>query len=124
VPGPSRKKVIREDQRTMGPQNGSLLRHPPAIVFRKRLYVLSRGQLPVPGANIQAHEVVLKPRTAGYASKRRGMAPIPGKVGGLGRETGRVRPYVKGTFRVISSQFPHLAPVTNRRRKRRDVRTG
>jgi hypothetical protein len=71
--------------------------HPPSIIFRDRIYVMADGQ----GRAKQTARTT--PGSRGAASK--------------------ARPYIKGTFRVYSSRFPHLAPVSARRKRRRDAGT-
>lgn len=96
--------------------------NPPFLVFRKRLYVLAKNPPSLHHHAGEAPEVVQKPRPQRYQPSVKGR---PIAIAGKGRRAParRARPYVKGPFRVYSSKFPHLAPVTDRRKGRRVPRT-
>lgn len=93
--------------------------NPPFLVFRRRLYVLAKNPPQLHHRAGEAPAVVQKPgpRRNMQAAKGR-LVAMPGK-GRLRAPARRPRPYVKGPFRVYSSKFPHLAPVTDRRKGRR-----
>jgi|GEM_PF-2459906 len=90
---------------------------PPFLVYKRRLYVLSKRPPSLrreDGEPRQALEVRAMPgrRLRALAARR------PRKAG-----RARVRPYVKGTYRVYSSRFPHLAPTGRRKQRRRSSRS-
>jgi len=96
--------------------------NPPFLIFRKRLYVLAKKAPGLRRPSTEAGERAVRVERARDAPRSRPVAIV-----GRGRtrpQRRRVRPYVKGTFRVYSQRFPHLAPVSDRRRARRvSVRT-
>jgi hypothetical protein len=97
---------------------------PAFIIYKKRLYVLSKKPptLGRPGKGrgtgtqpIQAVEV-RDSRPAPQRPYQRSRGACPARVRAARRRT---RPYIKGTYRVYSSKFPHLAPADRRRARKR-----
>ena len=87
---------------------------PPFLVYKRRLYVLSKK----PPVLRRGDDVA---RTALEVQARRPLHKgRPSTVHGMRRVSStRTRPFVKGTYRVYSSRFPHLAPTGRKKPKKR-----
>ncbi len=85
--------------------------NPPFLVYKKRLYVLSKKP-PVLRRDDDVARQALEVQARPGRSHR---------LGKIARRTARARtrPFVKGTYRVYSSRFPHLAPAGRRKPRRR-----
>jgi hypothetical protein len=91
--------------------------NPPFLVYKRRLYVLSKKAPSLRRAGEEARQALevqarpgQRPRAlAGRQVRRAARA--------------RTRPFVKGTYRVYSSRFPHLAPAGRRKPRKRIPRT-
>lgn len=91
--------------------------NPPFLIYKRRLYVLSKkppalrpGDETIPRAlEVQARPGRRYRPPAGHGQRR------------VART--RTRPFVKGTYRVYSSRFPHLAPAGRKRARKRILRT-
>ncbi len=114
---PEEERLAGADATEAGPG-----RNPPFLIFRKRLYVLAKKPPGLGRTSAEVGERAVRVERVRDAPRGRPVAIV-----GRGRtrpQRRRVRPYVKGTFRVYSQRFPHLAPVSDRRRARRvSVRT-
>jgi hypothetical protein len=89
--------------------------NPPFLVYKRRLYVLSK-KAPSLRRGDEA------PRQALVVQASPGQRPRAGRP--LRRVLrARTRPFVKGTYRVYSSRFPHLAPAGRKKARKRMPRT-
>jgi hypothetical protein len=89
--------------------------NPAFLIYKRRLYVLSKKAPSLrrgDEAARQAVEVQARPGQRLRAGRplRRAVRP-------------RTRPFVKGTYRVYSSRFPHLAPAGRKKARKRLPRT-
>jgi len=89
--------------------------NPPFLVYKRRLYVLSKKPPSLRrGDEVARQAVVVQAR--------------PGQRARIGHPLrraarARTRPFVKGTYRVYSSRFPHLAPAGRKKARKRIPRT-
>ena len=88
-------------------EEGKQAKNPPFLVYKKKLYVLAKGDRPAPeeGEGKAPVAVVRKPVRRPAPAQRR-----PAQF--------RPRPYVKGVYRCYSDRTPHLVPMRVRRKKR------
>lgn len=91
--------------------------NPAFLIYKRRLYVLSkkppglrRGAEDAPKALVVQARPGQRHRVATGQRLRR-----PAQA--------RTRPFVKGTYRVYSSRFPHLAPAGRKKPRKRNPRT-
>lgn len=86
---------------------GKNARHPPFIVYQKKLYVMAKKEgSPQKGGEGSAPVAVVKKPVRRPATAHRRPAQF------------RPRPYVKGVYRCYSETTPHLVPLRGRRRKK------
>jgi hypothetical protein len=86
---------------------GKKAKHPPFIVYQKKLYVLTKkeGAAPKEGEASAPVSVVKKPARRPVQAQRRAAGFRP-------------RPYVKGVYRAYIDSAPHLVSMSRKRRKR------
>ena len=92
--------------------------NPPFLVYKRRLYVLSKKPPTLRRGDAQARnalEVQARPGQRYRAGAPSAARRRPARA--------RTRPFVKGTYRVYSSRFPHLAPADRRKLRRRIPRS-
>jgi len=92
--------------------------NPPFLVYKRRLYVLSKRPPILRRGDAEA-------RNALVVQARPGQRCRAGAPSAARRRPARARtrPFVKGTYRVYSSRFPHLAPTDRRKARKRIPRT-
>ncbi|MGQ9583222.1 MAG: hypothetical protein ACUVV6_06885 [Thermoplasmatota archaeon] len=96
-------------------------RPPPFIVYKNRLYVLSKKPPPLNHIDSDEERRALR-EDALFIKGQRPAASGTGKRAlraGPERVLRRPRPYIKGCFRHYSQPHPHLRPAPLRRRPRR-----
>jgi hypothetical protein len=87
--------------------------NPPFLVYKRRLYVLSKK----PPALRRGDEAAPRALEVQARPGQRYRAPAGHPVRRAART--RTRPFVKGTYRVYSSRFPHLAPTGRKKTRKR-----
>ena len=100
--------------------------NPPFIVYKKRLYVLSKKppQLGRAGDGRRGQPLHAVEVRAGRAPAQKAFSGVHGTNPARPRVVRRrTRPYIKGTYRVYSSKFPHLAPADRRKNRKRMPRS-
>lgn len=91
--------------------------NPPFLIYKRRLYVLSKNAPTLRRGDDEARQALVVQARPGQ--RRRAAAGHH-----LHRAArARTRPFVKGTYRVYSSRFPHLAPAGRRKLRRRIPRS-
>jgi hypothetical protein len=85
--------------------------NPAFLIYKRRLYVLSKKAPTLRRGSEEARQAVEVQARPGQ--RLRAGRPVRRAV------RDRTRPFVKGTYRVYSSRFPHLAPAGRRRPKKR-----
>ena len=91
--------------------------NPPFLIYKRRLYVLSKKPPALRRGEVQAKnalEVQASPGQRYRAAAGHGLRRV---------SHARTRPFVKGTYRVYSSRFPHLAPAGRKKVRKRFPRT-
>ncbi len=91
--------------------------NPPFLVYKRRLYVLSKKPPTLRRGDAEARNALVVQARPGQRCRAGAGRPVkrPARA--------RTRPFVKGTYRVYSSRFPHLAPAGRRKLRRRIPRS-
>jgi hypothetical protein len=91
--------------------------NPPFLVYKRRLYVLSKKAPTLRRAGADARQALEVQARPGQRPRPLGGRPIRRVA------RARTRPFVKGTYRVYSSRFPHLAPAGRKKTRKRVPRS-